>query len=313
MNSPIQQFKPGQELAQAEVANVPAVAMGFGSAQGFELMQRGAKLLATSTLVPKEYQSNISNCVIALNMANRLGADPLMVMQNLYLVHGHPGWSAKFLIATFNQCGRFTSVRYEKKGVEGAMDFGVRAWSTELSTGERIEGPWITWKLVNDEGWNKKSGSKWLTIPDKMFMYRAAAWMIDTHAPELSMGISTGDELYDRFDEAKDIGGGVSTGAAAVREKLAQLGSDAKGAVPEKEIVDTKTGEVISAEKPATEDSKATIKYADVANALQTANNMDELAEAADLIRSIDNKAHKHQLNSLYAQREAALTGEEQL
>jgi len=309
MNSPIQQFKNGQDVAQTDIAQMPAIAMGFGSAQGFELMQRGAKLLASSSLVPKEYQNNISNCVIALNMANRLGADPLMVMQNLYLVHGRPGWSAKFLIATFNQCGRFTSVRYEKKGIEGAMDFGVRAWSTELSTGERIEGPWITWKLVNNEGWNKKSGSKWLTIPDKMFMYRAAAWMIDTHAPELSMGISTTDEIHDRFDEAKDIGGGTSAGAAAMRDKIEKLGIANPVIESNGETIDTKTGEVLKSEAivSAEADQKRVAKFSEVSASLQSAKNLDELNEAYDLAREVKNPVHREQLDALYQQRETEL------
>lgn len=294
MNSPIAAYKTNQDIAPVEAA-APTVAMGFGSAAGFELMQRGAKLLSSSTLVPKEYQGNLSNCVIALNMANRLRADPLMVMQNLYLVHGRPGWSGKFLIATFNQCGRFTSVRYEKKGVEGAMDYGVRAWSTEIATGERIEGPWITWKMVNDEGWNKKSGSKWLTIPDKMFMYRAAAWMIDTHAPELSMGISTADELHDRFDEAKDVGGGTTS---RVHDSFAKISADSALAASG-EMVDIKTGEVIIKDRD--------IKYGDVADALKGAANLDELAEAADLIRDVPNTVHREQLTQIYEEREKAL------
>ena len=98
--------------------NLPEVArkstdvmVGFSSQQSFELAQRAAKLLSTSTLVPKEYQGNLSNCVIALNMASRIDADPLMVMQNLVVVHGRPTWSSQFLIATVNTCGRFSALR----------------------------------------------------------------------------------------------------------------------------------------------------------------------------------------------------------
>src|SRR5690606_28648234 len=83
------------------------VAVSMTNLQGFELAQRAAKLLAASTLVPKEYQGNMPNCVIALNMSQRIGADPLMVMQNLVIVHGRPTWSSQFLIATVNTCGRF--------------------------------------------------------------------------------------------------------------------------------------------------------------------------------------------------------------
>jgi hypothetical protein len=72
---------------------MPVVKMGWNDLQGFELMQRAAKALAASTLVPQQFQGNLPNCLIALEMAQRIGASPLMVMQNLYIVHGRPGWS----------------------------------------------------------------------------------------------------------------------------------------------------------------------------------------------------------------------------
>src|SRR6478735_2941645 len=80
-------------------ANLPEVTMDFASLQSFELLQRAAKLLATSTIIPKDYQGNLPNCVIALNMANRIEANALMVMQNLVIVHGRPTWSSQFLIS----------------------------------------------------------------------------------------------------------------------------------------------------------------------------------------------------------------------
>ncbi|HEH9254894.1 TPA: hypothetical protein SH731_006155, partial [Pseudomonas aeruginosa] len=110
------------------------VAMSFFNMDGFELMQRIAKAFSQSDLVPKQYQGNLPNCMIALDMAQRMGANPLMVMQNLYIVQGTPGWSSKFLIATVNTCGRFSSMRYEWKGEPGSSDYGCRAWAIEKST-----------------------------------------------------------------------------------------------------------------------------------------------------------------------------------
>lgn len=181
--------------------------MGFDSSGGFDLMQRGAKLLAASTLVPQQYQGNLPNCVIALNMASRIGADPLLVMQSLYVVHGRPGWSAKFLIASFNQCGRFSAIRYEWVGDRGKDSWGCRAWATEKATSEKIIGPLITIELAKKEGWYEKSGSKWKTIPELMLQYRAAAWMVNTHAPEISMGLQTQDEIHDVYDAERDTAG----------------------------------------------------------------------------------------------------------
>lgn len=191
-----------------DIAKAPNVSVGLTTLQGFELAQRAAKCLATSTLVPKEYQNNLSNCIIALNMAERMGADPLMVMQNLYLVHGRPSWSAQFLIATFNQCGRFDALRYEWRGKRSDKDWGCRAYTREKVNGERIESAWIDWTMVEAEGWNKRSGSKWLTMPEQMFMYRAASWLVRAYAPELSMGLHTAEEIHDVYD-ARSIGDGA--------------------------------------------------------------------------------------------------------
>jgi hypothetical protein len=175
--------------------------------QSFELAQRGAKLLASSTLVPKDYQGNIPNCVIALNMASRIGADPLLVMQNLYVVHGRPGWSAQFTIACFNQCGRFSAIRYKFSGTEGKDDWSCQAYAKEKESGELIWGPVISIAIAKKEGWYQKSGSKWQTIPQLMLMYRAGAWLARTHAPEISMGLQTAEEIHDVFN-AKQNGNG---------------------------------------------------------------------------------------------------------
>ena len=78
-------------------------------------------MFSSSSIVPERFQGQPANCAIAVEMAQRLGASPLMVMQNLYVVYGTPAWAAKFLIATFNQCGRYTSVRY---AFEGTRDKG---------------------------------------------------------------------------------------------------------------------------------------------------------------------------------------------
>lgn len=197
----------------APEAQLPAVRMGFGDLQGFELMQRASKALSMSTLVPQQFQNSLPNCLIALEMAQRIGASPLMVMQNLYIVHGRPGWSAKFLIASFNQCGRFSALRFEWEGERGTDAWGCRAWAIEKSTSEKIVGPLITIALSKEEGWYAKSGSKWKTIPELMLTYRAAAWLVNTHAPEISMGLNTADELGDVYDAAPDGTGAYTVGS----------------------------------------------------------------------------------------------------
>lgn len=168
----------------------------------FEVLQRMGKMYSTATVVPDTYKGNISNCAIALDMAMRMKANPLMVMQNLYMVHGNPGWSSKFLISTINTCGRFTPLRYECNDKQGD-EYGWRCYAYEKSDkdkSERLEGPWVTWSMVKTEGWLNKAGSKWKTMPEVMFHYRAAAFWQRMYAPEISMGFNTVEELRDIED-----------------------------------------------------------------------------------------------------------------
>jgi hypothetical protein len=219
-----------RQNAMAPEANLPEIQVGFDNLRSFDLIQRAAKLLASSSLVPQIYQGNVANCVIALNMASRIGADPLMVMQNLFVVQGKPGWSSQFLIATFNTCGRYSSLRYEFFGERGTDDWGCRAWAIEKATAEKIYGADVTIRIAKQEKWTEKNGSKWQTMPQQMLQYRAASWFVRTYAPELAMGLHSVEEI-------RDVGGD-NLDAGLTIEQLRQ------------QPIDTETGEIKTDEKP---------------------------------------------------------------
>jgi len=200
-------------IATAEQhSNSPTVA-GFGNSLAFDFMQRQAQMLASSALVPKEFSLadaktqqdkavKIANVVIALEMANRIGASPLSVMQNLYIVHGKPSWSSTFIIAAINGCGRFSAMRFEMTG-EGDNRTCV-AVATEKSTGERVESPPVSIEMAKAEGWFGKAGSKWKTMPELMLRYRAATLFGRLYAPEILMGMRSAEELED-IEEATTV------------------------------------------------------------------------------------------------------------
>ena len=178
-------LRSGNKQKSAEY-HLQKVQAGFFDLQSFELMQRIANGFSKSTLVPKEYQGNISNCMIALNLAQRINGDPLMVMQNLIIVHGRPTWSAQYLIATANMCGRFSAIRFEFFGDKNEDTWGCRAWAIEQVTGEKLTGSDVTIAIAKKEGWYGKNGSKWQSIPQQMLMYRAGAWWVRAYAPGVS-------------------------------------------------------------------------------------------------------------------------------
>lgn len=168
----------------------------FSSEANFNLGQRMAKVFATSNLVPAQYQNNIGNCLIGLNIASRMGADPLMVFQNLVIVHNQPTFEAKFAIACFNATGKYTPIRYEEVGERGKDSWGMYAYAIDKATGDVLKGPEITIKLAKDEGWYNQN-PKWRNVPQLMLRYRAASWFIRTTDPGVMMGFQTSDEAED--------------------------------------------------------------------------------------------------------------------
>lgn len=259
-------------LKKSDAISVPAeMRAGFDTVGGFDLIQRGAKLLASSTIVPASYRmqvekkvngvsqlvenpSAIANCVVALNMAQRMNADPLMVMQNLYIVEGRPAWSSQYIIASINACGKYSPLRFSiedlgeknieythykwegqypnRRRVENLMQEKINdkrciAWAIEKATGERLESPPVTIELAVKEGWYGKEGSKWQTMPDVMLRYRAASFFGKLYAPELLMGIQTEDEVFDttyiQLDTNANVANTVTTDA--IRERVNNVSS----------------------------------------------------------------------------------------
>jgi hypothetical protein len=164
--------------------------------EAFELAQREAKVYSSSDMVPKAFQGadKLGNCMIALEMADRIKMSPFMVMQNVDIIHGKPGWSSQFLIASFNASGKFSPIEYEEDDKEGGR---TRAKARSAETGDYVYGSWVSMDMAKAEGWSTKSGSKWKTMPEHMRRFRSAAFFIRTTSPEISMGMHTQDEIRD--------------------------------------------------------------------------------------------------------------------
>ena len=180
---------------------LPALAPQSGSIyaniEAFNDAEQIAKALSSAGLVPEVYKKNIPNTMIALEMAARIGVSPIQVMQNLDVIKGKPSWRSSFIIAALNSCGRFTPIRFHFEGDEKTEEYGCRAVAKDYKTGDEIKGPLVTMKMVKAEGWYDKLGSKWQTMPELMFQYRAAAFFGRLHAPDILNGMHSAEETID--------------------------------------------------------------------------------------------------------------------
>lgn len=168
----------------------------FGSSDNWLMAGQMAQALSQSTIVPKDYQGNQANSMVAIEIANRLRTSPLMVMQNLHIIQGRPSWSAQFLIASVNGSGKYDmELQFEEKQTKDGKPFSCTCWTTR--NGREVRGITIDMDMANAEGWTTKSMSKWKTMPQVMLRYRAASFFARMNCPELTLGFYTQEEVID--------------------------------------------------------------------------------------------------------------------
>ena len=176
----------------------------FSDPASFESALRMATCLASSTVVPKEYQGNNGNCMIAIEMASRINTSPMMVMQNLYVVNGRPAWSSQWIIAMINSSRRYkTELQFEFGHAPEDGGLSCQAWAEDYS-GHKVVGPKITMNMANAEQWTTKNGSKWKTMPEVMIQYRAASFFGRMNCPDMIMGIYSADEAAEMVELPAD-------------------------------------------------------------------------------------------------------------
>jgi hypothetical protein len=207
------------ELKEPTLATgLPDMSNPFSSLSNFESAQRMARAISESSLIPKDYHKNIPNCLIALEISQRVKGSVLMVMQNLYVVHGKPGWSAQYIISAINSCGKFSPLRFKMNEDKTSC----MAYAIEKATGDTLNGTTITMEMARAEGWSTKSGSKWQTMSEQMLKYRAATFFGRIYAPEILMGFQTSDELED-IKETKEVKSEVVAEPRVTRAQVVRL------------------------------------------------------------------------------------------
>lgn len=173
----------------------------FSNSESFKQLFNIGKMFAASTLVPQNYQGKPMDCTIAVDMANRMGVSPMMVMQNLYVVKGKPSWSGQACMSMIKASTEFMNVRPVYTGEPYDDSWGCYIEAEYRKTGEVIQGTEVTIGMAKAEEWYGKSGSKWKTMPKQMLAYRAAAFFARVYIPNALMGCHVEGEADDIMKE----------------------------------------------------------------------------------------------------------------
>lgn len=188
--------KDSEQLAIVEPKIEQGAMTMWNNLEVFETTQRMARLLSASNIAPQNYRGNIADCVIAIDIANRMGLSPLVVMQNSQIVQGNFSWKGTACKAMIDGCGKYSKTRYVEVGEKGKDSWGFYLEAIDKS-GEIIKGIPVTMEMAKKEKWYDKSGSKWQTMPELMLKYRASAFFMRTECASLAMGFLTSEENED--------------------------------------------------------------------------------------------------------------------
>lgn len=154
-----------------------------------------ADVYSKAEFMPDAYRGKPANTFVAMQFALQADLPIMTVLQRSYVVHGRIGLEAQLCIAMLNKSG-FTRGPISYKFTGSGEQSSCTATAVDSRTGEAHSAT-VDWKMVAAEGWASKQGSKWRTMPEIMFRYRSAMFLIRTTWPEVLMGVYSAEELRD--------------------------------------------------------------------------------------------------------------------
>jgi hypothetical protein len=198
-----------------------------------------------------------------------------------------------------------------------------------------IESAPVSMKMVVEEGWYAKSGSKWQTeMRELMFQYRAGSFFGNIHAPDIVMGMGggqTSEEARDIMPATFDLGADGTVTPTPVSE----LRAATKGPVQPADVVeptktpapagaaaptaspaagaktDQATGEIFGDEPAGTSSAAATRTTAfdpdAFAEKLEACRDLKTLRVLGDSIRDIVNDDHRSTMEDIFMRRQEEL------
>lgn len=191
----VQNTAPNDVPAVLEQATETGMANVWQNKDQFNQLLRAAQMLSQTSIIPQNYQGKPQDCFVAIEMANRMGVSPMVVMQNMYVVKGKPSWAGQACTMLINSCGKFKDVKHIYTGEKGKPNRGCYVTATRISDGSTVNGVEVTMQMAQAEGWT--SNSKWRNLPELMLAYRASAFFARVYCPEAMMGVQTTEEVYD--------------------------------------------------------------------------------------------------------------------
>ena len=210
-----------------------------------------AGVLCKSSLIPKDFQGNAGNVLVAIQWGMELGLAPMQALQSIAVINGRPSLWGDAVIALCKAHPVCEWVReYEEDGVAVCV------------TQRRGDPDPVERRFSMDDA--KRAGllgkaGPWTQYPRRMMQMRARSWCLRDAYPDLLRGMAVAEEQQDRVivNEVPAPAPSTASRTESIKARMKRITSDNSRDVStlhavlrDGENLDADTGEVIAEVDP---------------------------------------------------------------
>lgn len=158
-----------------------------------------AKMMADSELVPKSFRGKPGDVLIAVQMGNEVGLQPMAAIQNIAVINGKPGIYGDAGKAILLAAGCII----EEDDIEIVKKTGRARCKVTRGNRPPVERTYCIDNAKTAGLWNKEG--PWRTNPERQMAWRAFWFAARDAASDLLKGLGGAEELAD-YNAPRDMG-----------------------------------------------------------------------------------------------------------
>ena len=172
----------------SEVIQTTRQAGGWLSCNNLEAAIRLAEMFSKSAMVPKQYQGNAANCLVAMAYGDSLGMAPLQAMQSVAVVNGVPALYGDGMLALVQASAVF-------EAIEESIEDGAAVCTVKRRGMKPVQRIFTADDAKRAGLWGKQG--PWQQYPARMLQMRARSWALRDAFADVLRGIQSVEEVRD--------------------------------------------------------------------------------------------------------------------
>lgn len=252
-----------------------------------------AGVLCKSSLIPKDFQGNPGNVLVAIQWGMELGLAPMQALQSIAVINGRPSLWGDAVIALCKSHPVCEWIR-ESFDAEGAAVCVAKRKGDPEPVERRFS--------LDDAKKAQLTGKQgpWTQYPRRMLQMRARSWCLRDTFPDLLRGMAVAEEQQDRVMETTEQPAATEPTATATARLKSRLAPQPTLPAPPPDM-DTQTGEVLPVASADPDD------IADLLQAINAALSVAELETNRVAVAALKNGLKKRAVTAWTAKKNALI------